>query len=273
MSIKRRVISEEEISNICKEYISGKSIRYLQKTTKLQGHQIKKILLNSNIEVLSAYETQKKNANIDDIEYFDKLGPLQCYVLGIIFGDGCVHYNEKKYKYALTITSNDLDILESAKHMFGDKFNIVKRKNANAYNFCINSKTLCKELIEKFKLQSPKSDSLIWPKLPDDMYSFFISGLLSTDGCIEIIKNRPYNPLVFSYCSNCLDFVKNLQNYLISKLNLTETKIKVSIKNRKNPNYVLRYTGHQAKLILDYIYNKTNYLTRCDRKYKLFLIS
>ena len=128
------------------------------------------------------------------------------------FGDGCVHYNEQKYKYALTITSNDLDILISAQSLFGTSFPLKKRKRSKAYNLVINSKHLCKELIDKFHLQSPKSEKLIWPVLPIDMYPYFISGLLSTDGCVRIDSRRNGLPcsIEFSYSSNCFKFLYKL---------------------------------------------------------------
>lgn len=128
-----------------------------------------------------------------------------------------------------------MDILDSAKCLFGKQFNIKKRKTSNAYNLVINSKKLCLELINNFKLQSPKSDCLIWPTLPSDMYSFFVSGLLSTDGCIRIDKRRKnsLSGLEFSYSSNCLDFIKNLQDYLIDELGINKTQIKKILKNVK----------------------------------------
>lgn len=272
MSRPKRIVTDAEKEKICQNYLAGKSIKHLQKETKLQTHQIKAILIGANINVLSAKETQIKNGTAEYKDYFNDLNPLQCYVLGLIFGDGCVHYNPVKYKYAMTLTSNDLDILQSAQKIFGESFPIKKRKAAKAYNLVVNSKHVCEELISKFNLQSPKSNSLLFPKLPNDMYNFFISGLLSTDGCIEIKKIHIGKPcaITFSYSSNCLDFIEELQNYLIEKLNITKTTIKKNKTKRKNINYSLRYTGNQATTILQFIYQNTDSLTRCERKYKLF---
>jgi hypothetical protein len=192
--------------------------------------------------------------------------------LGLIFGDGCVHYNPQKYKYATTIVSNDTDILESANQLFGGNFPITKRKTSKAFNLVINSKHLCEELINKFQLQSPKSNNLIFPNLPKNMYSYFISGLLSTDGCVRVDERRKNQTcgIEFSYSSNCQDFVIKLQEHLINKINVSKTKIKENITKRKNANYSLRYSGNQAVTILNYIYNNTDSLTRCKRKYDIF---
>lgn len=103
------------------------------------------------------------------------------------------------------------------------------------------------------------------------MYPFFISGLLSADGCIEITKKHIGKPcaIIFSYSSNCLNFIEKLQNYFIENLNISKTKIK---KNKtKNINYSVRYTGNQATTILNFIYKNTNDLTRCERKYNIFM--
>ncbi len=272
MSRPKRIISEPEKQKIISDYTAGTSLKKLQKQTKLQQKQLREILIEAGITILTAYQSKKKSALLEGRNYFDELNSLQCYVLGLIFGDGCVHYNPKKYKYATTIVSNDTDILESANHLFGGNFPITKRKTSKAYNLVINSKHLCQELINKFKLQSPKSNNLVFPDLQPNMYSFFISGLLSTDGCVEIDDRRKNKPcaLVFSYSSNCLSFIKALQNYLIKELKISKTTIKKNITKRKNINYALRYSGKQATTILDYIYNETDPLTRCKRKYDIF---
>ena len=272
MSRPKRIITEQEKQKICESYISGVSINALQKETKLQKHMLKTLLNNAGIQVLSTYEAQKKNAALEERNYFDELNMHQCYVLGLIFGDGCVHYDIKKYKYSTTIVSNDTDILESANQLFGGNFLITKRKISNAFDLVINSKHLCQELINKFQLQSPKSDNLIWPDLPSGMYSYFISGLLSADGCVRLDKRRENKicGLEFSYSSNCHEFIMKMKNYLINELNLSNTKIKQNITKRKNINYSLRYTGNQATTILNFIYKDTDPLTRCKRKYDIF---
>lgn len=61
-----------------------------------------------------------------------------------------------------------------------------------------------------------------------------------------------------------------LQQYLITRLNVSQTKIKINTTKRKNVNYVLRYSGTCAKQILDFIYANTSVLTRCARKYKIY---
>lgn len=272
MSRPKRIVTENEKQKICDSYKTGTSLRDLQKQTKLQQKQIKIILTQYNIKILTAYETKKKIALLKEKNYFDELKELQCYVLGIIFGDGCVYHDPIKYKYAVTIVSNDNDILNSTNKLFGGKFPINKRKKSNASNLVINSKHLVQELITKFQLQSPKSHNLIFPNLPHNMYSFFISGLLSTDGCIRIDNRRKNKScgIEFSYSSNCLDFVEKLQTHLIAELNISKTKIKHNITKRKNTNYSLRYTGHNAVRILEYIYANTDETTRCKRKFDIY---
>jgi hypothetical protein len=272
MSRPKRIVTENEKQNICESYKNGASLRDLQKQTKLQQNQIKIILNEYNIKILTAYETKRKIALLKEKNYFDELKELQCYVLGIIFGDGCVYYNPIKYKYAVTIVSNDIDILKSTNKLFGEKFPITKRKKSNAFNLVINSKHLVQELIAKFQLQSPKSHNLIFPNLPHNMYAFFISGLLSTDGCIRIDNRRKNKScgIEFSYSSNCLDFIKKLQAHLINELNISKTKIKYNITKRKNINYSLRYTGKHAVHILEYIYSNTDETTRCKRKFDIY---
>jgi uncharacterized protein YuzE len=107
------------------------------------------------------------------------------------------------------------------------------------------------------------------------MYPFFISGLLSTDGCIRIDARRKNKMcgIEFSYSSNCLDFIEKLRSHLSNILYLEDKnhiKIMKANKKRKNPNYALRYTGANANKIINYIYQNTDKLTRCERKYDLY---
>ncbi len=274
MSKTKRIITEREKENICQSYLAGNSIRTVQKQTKLQPKRIREILCASNIKVLSAYETQQMRGITEVKRYFNELNPLQCYVLGLIFGDGCVQHDSHKHRYSVTITSNDLDILESARKLFGPQFSIKKRKTANAYDLIIYSKHLCEELINNFKLKSPKSNSLIFPKLPNENYPHFISGLLSTDGCIRIEKENKGKPcsIEFSYSSNCLNFILSLRKFLSKWANTPNINhIKTNITNRNSPNYVLRFKGTNATKILNYIYNNVTEDTLCKRKYQIYL--
>jgi hypothetical protein len=280
MSRPKRVVSEQEIKEISSAYLAGTSINNLQKQTKLQKRVLKKLLNEAGIRVLSSYETQVKNATPIDVDCLNAKTDLSAYVLGLIFGDGHVHYDELKYKYSVSLISVDCDILTSAQTLFGKDFPIhtifpKKKKRKTTYNIVMNSKEFAIHLRKTYGFINRKSDCLIWPNLPSEMYQYFISGLLSTDGCIRVDsrrKNKAYG-IEFSYSSNCLDFIEKLRSHLCKTLNIKEEgHIKVLKKNkkRKNPNYSLRYTGTSAAKILDWIYQNTNPLTRCKRKYDIY---
>ena len=280
MSRAKRIINEQEIQKICQDYLAGKSINTLQKETKLQKRTLKKLLTNAGIRVLSAYETKIKNAAPININCLDATDPLSAYVLGLIFGDGHIGYDEKKYKYSVSLISVDYDIIISAQTLFGNVFAIhtikpKKNKKKITYNIVVNSKEFAKYLRNKYGFVNRKSNCLIWPILEKNMYPFFISGLLSTDGCIRTDSRRKNQmcSIEFSYSSNCLEFVEHLRAHLSTILdidNFGHIKTLKANKKRKNPNYSLRYTGSTAKQILNWIYQNTNELTRCKRKYNLY---
>jgi len=278
MSRPKRILTKLEIEIICKDYLSGISLNKISRSNKLQKFQTKQILLDNNIKVLSAYETQIKNAKQIDIKCLNGESKLSAYVLGLIFGDGHVNFDENNYKYSISLVSIDYDIVSSAQILFGNQFKIrvIKSKNKkDIYNIIVNSKEFSLYLREKFKLINRKSNCLIFPKIAKDMYPFFISGLLSTDGCISIDKRRQNLPcsIEFSYSSNCLDFIKQLRSYFSQIFNFPDTgyiKTLSANKKRKNPNYNLRYSGTKAIKILNHIYENTNHLTRCKRKYDIY---
>lgn len=280
MSRPKRIITEQEIQKICKAYLSGISINALQKQTKLQKHKIKKLLTKAGVQVLSSYETQIKNATPINLKCLDADNSLSAYVLGLIFGDGHIHYDEQKYKYSTSLISVDYDIIISAQTLFGKDFPIhtilpKKKKRKITYNIVVNSKEFSSHLRQTFGFVNRKSNCLIWPNLPQNMYHFFISGLLSTDGCIRIDSRRKNKPcgIEISYSSNCLDFIMKLRQHLSKQLDMIEDghiKTLKANKKRKNANYSLRYTGTNAVKILNYIYENTDILTRCKRKYNIY---
>jgi hypothetical protein len=280
MSRPKRIVSEQEAQEICNAYLEGTSLNILRKQTKLQKKNIKKLLLSAGIKVLSAYETQVKNATTIDIDCLNAKNSLSSYVLGLIFGDGHIHYDEHKYKYSVSLISVDYDILISAQTLFGKSFPIhiilpKKKKRKTTYNIVINSKEFAAHLRNTYGFVNRKSNCLIWPQLDKNMYPFFVSGLLSTDGCIRVDMRRKNQPcsIEFSYSSNCLEFIEQLRSYLSTTLkleNIGHIKISKANKKRKNPNYSLRYTGTIANQILNWIYQNTTTLTRCQRKYDIY---
>jgi hypothetical protein len=280
MSRPKRILTNLEKEKICQDYLSGVSLNKITKENKLQKSQTKQVLMENNIKVLTVYESKIKNAKEINVHCLDGDTELSAYVLGLIFGDGHVNFDEIKYKYYVSLISIDYDIVQSAQTLFGIHFPIktIKpntKKKKLTYNIVVNSKEFSIYLRKQFQLVNKKSDCLIWPSLPEKMYQFFISGLLSTDGCIRVDKRRLGQPcgIEFSYSSNCLQFIKDLRSYISNIFNYPdEGYIKTLPKNkkRKNANYNLRYSGSKALAILNWIYDNTNNLTRCKRKYEIY---
>lgn len=255
------------------------SIKQIMKKMKLTRAHINEVLNRNNVSILSSQEYAMNNSLLGTkLNYFNEYTQLSTYVLGLIYGDGCVHYVEKTHKYYVNLTSEDLDILKSFNHYFNNKFEIKKVKTSNAYKINIWSKELCELLFNKYKLRGKKSHNLLWPNLPDEMYQYFISGLHSTDGSnfttnmTSKHKNKiyKYQYLYWGYTSVCEDFIKNLKIYIDTKLSL-RGRMKKRTHTNGSLSYSLEYSHKNAIKLCDWMYNSTNELTRCKRKYEKYL--
>jgi hypothetical protein len=226
------------------------------------------------------YKGRSSGRNLPaDITYFDEMTPHSSYVLGVILGDGCVQHNEQTGKYNLNITCEDVDILDSANEYFGGQFTIRPVKGTKAHKLNIWSKELTELMFQKFGLRGEKSHNLPWIEMSTDMYQYFISGLHSTDGCNynrkikSIHKNKTYNnrALDWNYTSVCYDFIIKVKQHIENVLPDVSMKLVERTHANGNKSYCIHTTGKRAIKLCDWMYANTDKLTRCERKYQIYL--
>ncbi len=110
----------------------------------------------------------------------------KAYLIGYLYGDGCIHSrinkNKKSFTYLTTITSIDLDILEKIKNNF-KFFNLSNR--GKYYTISSYSRKLYEDLLNNglFERKSIENkDNLRLPKLDENLIPHFIRGLYDADG-------------------------------------------------------------------------------------------
>ena len=239
----------------------------MDKIGKLFGvcsETIRAIILKNGVNIRDGSETLK----LSTLFSFKKMSKGKAFLLGIIYGDGSISIRQDY----VNITSGDLDILEKAKLVFGDKFKVSKIKNEIYYRGVIYSRKICEELFELFGLKNNKSDKLIFPILDDIFMPAFISGYLATDGCLSINSKDDLFRLSFYSCSE--DFLNTLNDYICSKIELPKRKlyVRTNMVNHfgKKPLYTLSFNGSKAKAACKYIFSDNNFNLRSDRKYGIY---
>lgn len=211
------------------------------------------------------------------LQLFSRRSPEMYYILGLIFGDGCVHYNETTRKYYVNLTSQDRDILENFQKFIGKQYPIKKIKNANAFQINVWSKTLCKVLFDLFQLRNKKSNKLIYPDIPKKFEKFFLLGLHVTDGSNPTLtikkkyKDKIYtnHTLEWNYTSCSKKFIHKINEVVSRQMGFKPSKVNVRHHKIGSDSYSIRYFGKRAQAICEWIYDCPTYM-RCQRKYYMY---
>jgi DNA endonuclease len=162
------------------------------------------------------------------------------YVLGIMFGDGNLHFDKKKKDYLVRLDAIDKDFVEK----FSACASIILNKT-KCYSVCsvdgrghstiYSARTRSKELyyfIKELKYDLEKAKPFAEAHSKE-----FIRGLADSEGCPRIVASKKFNVGVMVACStnkSLLIFVKNLLKndfgilsrvYLLKKAGITDSVI------------------------------------------------
>lgn len=226
-----------------------------------------------------------------DRNFFEKIDTQEkAYILGFIYADG---YNSNR-QIVLTQLSQDKDILEKIKEVIKSENPIQEYNNSwgkSSAKITFNSVKLCKDISNMGAIKN-KSLTLKFPEeiVPENLMQHFIRGYFDGDGCIwngkrkkMIVKDpksksgtreRIIHNVKFTF-TGCYSFIKPLQEFLIRKIGLKETKLNFSKAKNKNNNTcdqvcTMEYSGRgNIKKLFDYMYSDS--VIHGNRKYNKFL--
>ena len=196
---------------------------------------------------------------------FDKIdNEISSYWLGYMFADGCVHINEERHIYQVSLGSNDIEHVAKFYHNIGATNKMSIHKNHAKVFVCC--KYLCNALIN-LGCTPRKSLTLRFPveqQVPDNLLHHFIRGYYDGDGCVSCnLKGHKYSCGVLG----TFEFLSSLRDKLKTKCDMSD-KLIYTIKNNKAFNLTYASNSDLHKLFR-YLYDDaTIYL---DRKYKKFL--
>lgn len=258
-----------------KEERIKRNYEIIRLSEKLSQKEIGKIfnLTQTNIgKILRSYGIKLKKSRLNmsklnlDVDYFKLIDtPKKAYWLGFITADGGINKNNSK----LTICTADLEVLEKLKkdiqseHKISEIHNFDKRTNKTYHEYSIQiTNEIFVNNIVKHGITNNKTNVCEFPKIDEELYSYFIAGLFDGDGSVSLHKNKLRCNLIST--KEILDFIDNL----LLKFDILPCKKNKVTENKTN--VYKQYWYKNSKKFLDYIYQGDSeiYLSRKYNKYR-----
>lgn len=194
--------------------------------------------------------------------FFIKLSPVSAYWAGFIAADGILFNRDK----SLTIALNKRDTRHLYKFIKAVKSNaqvgFVKSNHSVHVSIC--SPPLFSSLV-KLGITPNKSLTITYVDLPSSLMSHFVRGVFEGDGWIS---GRKITHVQFGIAGN-KPFLQQIQDVLVKKCHVNRVKLYPLFPRGRV--FKLQYTGSQIFRILNFLYKKSSYQTRLDRKYQKML--
>ena len=203
LDIEKNVVKDFQENNLyCED---------LAKKYEVDVHTIYRILDKYNIKRQTGYHTNC------DTAYFEQINnPHKAYLLGFITADGAV-VNDI---LSIEVEDKDIKILEYAKNQINPQATITKCKGRSTSKISFGAKKIGQDLA-KYGIVQNKSKKIVEVPIdliPEEYLKYYFRGLIDGDGCI--LENGR-----LSIYSGSLYFIKDVQNILVNKLNLSKNTI------------------------------------------------
>ena len=204
----------------------------------------------------------------------DKITEDDCYMYGVILGDGCM-YNHSDTGYICLHAENKKHICDFAENYFQSK--IISCNKRTEENTTILRWNRCPQLPFKYNdvydENKKKRVHPNWLNLPPEKLKYIVKGLIDTDGCIykEIVFDNTSLNLVESLKFMCLKMGILTSGYIRDRVG-EQHETKRGIIENKQVAYCLRIpkTREICKLF-DLEYNESQFFKFFQ--YKNFLLS
>jgi len=210
---------------------------------------------------------KKNSCGVDYRLFIDNPDKYSAYILGLIWGDGCLSYIGS-YKIVIKCIESDLSEVLDVFDTTG-KWTVLKIKARNNWKSQLEITTSNKILYQYLSsfnyLVKSGSNSLIQDALSENLQHYWWRGYLDADGCIYIHKkNRLYQVSFASTYEQDWAFCEQL----FTKLGVNY-QIKRRIFAKSKGSYIIASGRKNSKKILDYIYQGD--IFGFSRKYQKYL--
>lgn len=207
---------------------------------------------------------------IEDHSIFDNgLTPESAYILGLIYSDGCLSYDDHTHRWRITIAMNDEELMNQVREMMTPNKKLYAYKHPNGrsttYSVVSTNPTDIK-FIQSMGVCPQKSLIIKLPELPEDMYPHFIRGVFDGDGSIYKYRvSRGGDYYGISFTTGSKDFADALCKFLNEYVTL---RAKVNKDCRKDTWYVKIGSRGDVDRFFNYVYhNATIFMKRKHEKF------
>jgi len=180
------------------------------------------------------------------------------YLIGVMFGDGSLSFNEKKQDYSVRLVAIDKDFVEKFSQCLAK---VLKRKKNYAINWgardnIYETKARSKQLYNFFK--ELRADFSKAKPFIEEYPAEFIQGLADSEGCPMISANKDFScriGVAYSTKEELLEYVKELLDrvfsirarlYLHKKAGITDSVINGRAITRKKIVYGLNINRREG---------------------------
>lgn len=274
-------LDEAEIDSIVELYINGKTIKDIHRLYKHLN--ISEGAINYHLRKRKVTRRNGKQVKLDH-DYFENIDTEhKAYFLGLIAADGSVMKQQKSkngysHSLRLELMADDRYIIEHLKNELKSDLNVKEYKSSNnrsgwkeKHNAYIqfHSKKLFDDL-GNYGIHPNKTVNLeALPSIDDEYMRHYIRGFFDGDGTVYLNSNYSEPRPIFGFYGT-FDFLDNLQEYLISKLNINRRKI--TKQKDANVCFVTYSTKSNIVDFYNYIYEGANiFLKRKKDKFDIFI--
>ncbi len=200
-------------------------------------------------------------------EFFKTWSPSMAYVLGLAATDGCLF--PKGYKFS--ITQKEPEILEKVKRMMDSDAKLYHNRqreydkviSGEVWTLCFRNKTIYNDLLH-LGITPRKSNTLVFPQVPEFCLKHFIRGCWDGDGGIWYELNN--DQYFASFTSGSYSFISSLLNVLMDN-GMNRKKIR---ETSSGGCYEFRYSGSQCAKLYELLYHNVPNNMCIERKKQLF---
>lgn len=264
------IISSSDL--IYKYLIQKVSVNALAKELNCTSFNVRSLLdlyritIRSNKEALS---------NVFDESVFSNLSAQGAFLLGYIYTDGDLLYNEITKKYFLRIYSKHKEQIENIKAILKTNAKIQHREQKNYGNIIqgeiyfihIANDAIISDIMA-LGLTLYKNEDVKFPKLPKNLIHHFIRGCWAGSGNVIEQNNGVHSSITIgSY-----EFIKEIENFLF-KNGLSRRTI-YKLKSNKS-SYKIRYANKESEKLYNLLYSGKTNLTISSKQeviYKKYFI-
>lgn len=179
--LSSRPWAEAEEQLLCELYpdrnISREEIaRRLGRTWKACQHKVHELGIGQTRERNNPCEVRRDYFKVIDSDE-------KAYWLGFSAADGCVYIGGRQHTLRVDLQPRDLHWLERFRDIIAPGMQITKH-GERSYSFGICSQELVQDLLS-LGITPRKSNTLEWPRVPEQLVMPFLCGYFDGDGCLH----------------------------------------------------------------------------------------